>query len=577
MIVGATITRSYGSGRTGVIVAAAGGMPMALVSGLYVVPHGVHAANYLLACVFLLLVSLASIMVIGTGVTVFVAGATAGLLGALTFVAGGLLNTAPAGIAGVTAAIALAALSVLPRLTIWMAKLPLPHVPGNAEDLKEDSGFPDYTEIERRAGRAHEFMTGMIIGCGVTAAVSAVVAASDPQIWGVIEGAAIAVVLMLRGRTYANGSQAVALLCTGILTGGGPADRLAGRGDTGQPAADGVRRAGGAGHRGPGDRHRRPGPAVLPGDAAFRRHHRDAADRVGAAARAGRPQPLHDLPAPAHRLSRRMEKGLLMSRLTSRKRGVPYRLAATSAAVALVLIGPAAWPAYADGSNPAGDPPASPSNWAAAAGRTRRWRRRCRPRVARRTGTTALGQNGSACLTSGVTKPLIATPAAQTMLNIADAQKISTGKGVTVAVIDTGVNKHPMFGNRLENGGDYIERGGNGATGLRRPRHDRRRHHRRRHQGHPYNFIGVAPDAKILAIRQTDSNYTDSEQATTQTAGDLTTLGEAIMYAASQQDVKVITMSVDNCNPVAGGVARDEEISQDRPRTSRPRSTSRST
>ncbi|HEV3356081.1 MAG TPA: type VII secretion integral membrane protein EccD [Pseudonocardiaceae bacterium] len=221
VIVGATITRSYGASKTGVIIAAAGGMPMALVSGLYVVPHGVHAANYLLACVFLLLVSLASIMVMGSGVTVFVAGATAGLLGALTFTAGVFLNSPPWGVAGVAAAIALAALSVLPRLTIWMAKLPLPHVPGNAEDLKEDSGFSDYTEIERRAGRAHEFMTGMIIGCGVTSAVGAVIAATDPAIWGVIEGAAIAVVLMLRGRTYANGSQAVALLSTGILTAAG--------------------------------------------------------------------------------------------------------------------------------------------------------------------------------------------------------------------------------------------------------------------------------------------------------------------------------------------------------------------
>jgi type VII secretion integral membrane protein EccD len=152
---------------------------------------------------------------------VFVAGATAGLFGALTFVAGAFLDSPPSGIAAVTAAVALAALSVLPRLTIWMAKLPLPHVPGSAEDLKEDAGFPDYTEIERRAGRAHEFMTGMIIGCGVTAAVSSIVAATDPQIWGVIEGAAIAVVLMLRGRTYANGSQAVALLSTGILTAAG--------------------------------------------------------------------------------------------------------------------------------------------------------------------------------------------------------------------------------------------------------------------------------------------------------------------------------------------------------------------
>jgi membrane-anchored mycosin MYCP len=162
--------------------------------------------------------------------------------------------------------------------------------------------------------------------------------------------------------------------------------------------------------------------------------------------------------------------------------------------------------------------------------------------------------NNSACVTSGVTQPLLAVPPAQTMLGIADAQKISTGAGVTVAVIDTGVNKHPMFGNRLENGGDYIQPGGNAeqdcdghgtiVAGIIAA--DTR--------GTPYGFIGVAPDAKILAIRQTDANFVNAANQNSnqqQTAGDLKTLGEAIMYAASRPDVKVITMSVDNCNPLA--------------------------
>ncbi len=139
------------------------------------------------------------------------------------------------------------------------------------------------------------------------------------------------------------------------------------------------------------------------------------------------------------------------------------------------------------------------------------------------------------------------------MLDIADAQKISTGKGVTVAVIDTGVNPHPMFGNRLINGGDYIQQGGKGlqdcdghgtiVAGIIAA--DTR--------GTPYGFIGVAPDAKILAIRQTDGNFQYQNPSTNQTstAGDLKTLGEAIVYAASQPDVKVITMSLDNCNPLA--------------------------
>lgn len=239
----------------------------------------------------------------------------------------------------------------------------------------------------------------------------------------------------------------------------------------------------------------------------------------------------------------------------SRNRRVPYRIVATSIAALLVLMGPAAWPAYADGSGQIGNPPASPNVWLPAPADV------SPPPVPPASGTPdaqyTLNTN-AACITSGVTVPLTVAPKAQTMLDIADAQKISTGQGVTVAVIDTGVNKHPLFGNRLENGGDYIQTGGDGeqdcdghgtiVAGIIAA--DTR--------GTPYNFIGVAPDAKILAIRQTDSNFVD---ANNNTAGNLKTLGEAIMYAASRPDVKVITMSVDNCNPLA--LAAESENSAD--------------
>jgi membrane-anchored mycosin MYCP len=242
----------------------------------------------------------------------------------------------------------------------------------------------------------------------------------------------------------------------------------------------------------------------------------------------------------------------------SRRSGFRYRITATSVAALLVLIGPAAWPAYADGgSNPVGDPPASPNTWEP--GPVDVPPPAVPPAAGTPDATYSLSSNGS-CLTSGVTTPLTAVPQAQTMLNIAGAQKISTGKNVTVAVIDTGVNPHPMFGNRLENGGDYIVGDGQGeqdcdghgtiVAGIIAA--DTR--------GTPYGFIGVAPDAKILAIRQTDANFQD---ANNNTAGDLKTLGEAIMYAASRPDVKVITMSVDNCNPVAGGYAKESEDSAD--------------
>lgn len=219
--VGATLKHVYEAETTGVVIAAAGGLPMAFVCGLYVVPGAPGRANLLLACVFTLIVAAGGMMVVGSGSTVFVAAGTASGLGAVAFLVATLIDESTAGIAAAAAAVALAALSVLPRVTIQLAKLPLPSVPRDADDLREDSGFPDFRVIERRTGRAHEYMTGMIIGCGLTAAISAVLAASGGNMWGIIEGGVVAAVLLLRGRTYANGAQAVALLLTGMLTAAG--------------------------------------------------------------------------------------------------------------------------------------------------------------------------------------------------------------------------------------------------------------------------------------------------------------------------------------------------------------------
>jgi type VII secretion integral membrane protein EccD len=226
LAVGAVITRIYREVTTGVLVAAAS-PALGLISGLYLVPTqvraihpilGLGAENLLLGCTLALVLAIASIVVLGRGITTFVAIATASALGSLTALAGTLIaNSSVAGLAAGLTAVALGAISVLPRMTIQLARLPLPHIPGTAEELQEDTGFPDYAEIERQAGRAHEFMTGMIIGAGGVAAIGAVVAATAGP-FGVALGMVVAAVLLLRARSYANGSQAIALLINGMAT-----------------------------------------------------------------------------------------------------------------------------------------------------------------------------------------------------------------------------------------------------------------------------------------------------------------------------------------------------------------------
>ncbi|PWK90021.1 type VII secretion integral membrane protein EccD [Lentzea atacamensis] len=218
---GATIARAYRAASTGVLIAACGSLPMAFVAGFHAVPGVGFNPKMLLGSALLMIFAWGGILLIGQGITVFIAAATGGTLVALAFLVATFVDHPLTGVAAATGAVALAALSMLPRLTLQLAKIPPPVVPTNAEDLKEDTGFPEFAVIERRTAVAHEYLTGMIIGTGVVAALAAIVAASAATVWGPIYGVVVAIVLMMRGRAYANGAQAVALLSTGLFASAG--------------------------------------------------------------------------------------------------------------------------------------------------------------------------------------------------------------------------------------------------------------------------------------------------------------------------------------------------------------------
>ncbi|RJQ69533.1 type VII secretion integral membrane protein EccD [Pseudonocardiaceae bacterium YIM PH 21723] len=226
LIFGSVVARSYQAPQTGVLIAAAGGLPMAFVAGLYIVPvdpgQTVGRYNLLLACVLTLVFAAASLLIIGRGVTTFIAVAIASTIGAIAALVAALMpNTHAAAFGAGMAAFGVMLLSSLPRLTIQLAKLPLPQVPTSAEDLKEDNEFADFAVIEHRADLAHSYLTGLMIGCGAAAAIGSIIASTAEGFWGGLLAAVVAAVLMLRARSYANGSQAIALLTSGMVTLGG--------------------------------------------------------------------------------------------------------------------------------------------------------------------------------------------------------------------------------------------------------------------------------------------------------------------------------------------------------------------
>ncbi|MGH3718067.1 MAG: type VII secretion-associated serine protease mycosin [Pseudonocardiaceae bacterium] len=149
---------------------------------------------------------------------------------------------------------------------------------------------------------------------------------------------------------------------------------------------------------------------------------------------------------------------------------------------------------------------------------------------------------------------LQAEPAAQQRLQIRQAQKYATGRGQLVAVIDSGVQPHPrLLGSRLIDGGDYIEnRGGlvdcdghgTVVAGLIAAAPDE-----------TTGFVGVAPAAHILSIRQASTFYSvplrrrdTGQEADNPSAGDTVSMAQAVLRAV-RLGATVINISEAACFP----------------------------
>ncbi|NKE62165.1 type VII secretion-associated serine protease mycosin [Lentzea sp. PSKA42] len=169
------------------------------------------------------------------------------------------------------------------------------------------------------------------------------------------------------------------------------------------------------------------------------------------------------------------------------------------------------------------------------------------------------------CVESDTKSELIEyKPWGQVYLNLEQAHRFATGKNVKIAIIDTGVDpRNPRFGNRVVAGGEYVDNSGgkNGTDDC---------------DGHGTevagvaaaaktegDFVGAAPEATILAIRQTSDRYEFKGDAANpdkrSSAGKVGTLAQAIVRAADQK-AKVINISLTNCGPPKGFGADDQKL-----------------
>ncbi|MCU1645972.1 MAG: mycp [Nocardia sp.] len=165
-------------------------------------------------------------------------------------------------------------------------------------------------------------------------------------------------------------------------------------------------------------------------------------------------------------------------------------------------------------------------------------------------GPELLTKQNRACLGAGVLRDsdLSQPPPPELALDLRHARALSSGAGVTVAVIDTGVASNPRLPG-LIGGGDYVVPGGDGLSDC--DAHGTLIAGIIGAAGDPGDgFVGVAPAARILSIR-TRSDAFDYQRpsdfdAAQQNAMDVRTLARAITHAANQ-GAGVIVVSLPIC------------------------------
>ncbi|WP_084476432.1 type VII secretion integral membrane protein EccD [Nocardia ignorata] len=200
------------------------------------VPGTLGGPHLLLGAAVTIVAAVVGHRVTGSGLTLFTAAAS---LGIVACVAGGVYLIWHPGLPKLSAALLFAGIAILsmaPRMAALLGRLPVPPVPtaGAAIDPADHeprptiegigaigaTALPSASGLGERARAANQYQSGLIIACAATAALGAF-GAADPlgaARWqGIVLAIATAIILCLRGRSFADLVQAATLIAGGCL------------------------------------------------------------------------------------------------------------------------------------------------------------------------------------------------------------------------------------------------------------------------------------------------------------------------------------------------------------------------
>jgi type VII secretion integral membrane protein EccD len=219
VLTGLVASRALGDSRSGVVFGLIG-VVYGGIGGLLVLAGDrplaeLDAADVLVGGAALVVFASLAAVAVADRTPIFLAAAAVGVAVVIGAVIGLVFGGTPAAGAAVVFALAFALLPASPMLSYRMARLPIPTVPADPEELRTDSTVVDGQRVLAQSQRADEFLTAMLGWVSVVGMGAAVVLAVGHRLADLVLCTVLALLLLIRARWFLGLGQRLPLLVAG--------------------------------------------------------------------------------------------------------------------------------------------------------------------------------------------------------------------------------------------------------------------------------------------------------------------------------------------------------------------------
>ncbi|RSN14682.1 type VII secretion integral membrane protein EccD [Nonomuraea sp. WAC 01424] len=218
--VGMAISRAVGDSGAGALIGYAA-LPYAFLAGLLAPAAAgglaaVGAPQLLGALACTALVATLGGTAIADGVPGFLGAAIASMVGAICAAVVMVSGASPAGVAAVGVAVVMGLSPLVPVLSFRLARVPLPSMPTNAEELRGDNQRLDSASVLERTGAARRYATGMVVGVALVGAAAHLLLIADGRWISVAMSVVLALTQLMRARVFQGVGQRLWLMLVGL-------------------------------------------------------------------------------------------------------------------------------------------------------------------------------------------------------------------------------------------------------------------------------------------------------------------------------------------------------------------------